>query len=197
MAAESKILNYVKEQLSAGYAEKDIRDALLKQGWKPDEIDGAFSAAREAPREKPKPGKVPAKAETGPAGPGPRGAEQGPSRIGMSFILSIAGGALIVLNSVLVFTGMGDMLSLFVSNLDLSPMSMLIELSVFDTFLVNMIIGITILAASVAMYMIPERASMTGLFILVLSLVTVLIGNGFIIGGIVAVAGGFLAVLGR
>jgi hypothetical protein len=191
MAGEPRIVQYVKEQLSAGYAEKDIRDALLDQGWQPDEIDEAFSAAGGPPKEKP------AGPEERPAGRKAGKPVKEAAGAGMGFVLSIAGGALIVLNSVLVFIGMGDMLGLFVSNLNLSLLAALIELSVFDRFLVNMIVGSFLIAASIMVYMIPDRARLTGMFILALSVVSVLVGNGFLVGGIVAIMGGLLAVLGR
>ena len=105
---------------------------------------------------------------------------------------------MIILNSVLDFSGVGDMLSLVVPGVKVSFLGMLdVTLSAFDSFFLNSIIGGFLIAASLIIYMMPDKARLTGMFMVALSLITVLIGNGFLIGGIVAILGGILAVAGR
>ena len=206
MAETSKIVQYIREQISAGYPENMIRDALMKQGWSHDEVDEAMSLAGHHAPKPPAPEHV--KAPPGHAGPHPHephpGAHQPQKpdkhagRIGPGFLLSLAGGAMIILNSVLDFSGVGDMLSLVVPGVKVSFLGMLdVTLSAFDSFFLNSIIGGFLIAASLIIYMMPDKARLTGMFMVALSLITVLIGNGFLIGGIVAILGGILAVAGR
>jgi hypothetical protein len=110
----------------------------------------------------------------------------------------VAGGALIVLNALLVFLQIGDMFSLFVSNLEISLLGMFdVSLSDFDSFLINIIIGGFIAATSYIVYSMPDKSKITGMFIIALSMISVLVGNGFLVGGVLAILGGILAVIGR
>jgi hypothetical protein len=195
MADNSSIVNYIKEQLSAGYSEKEIRDALLSQGWYSEEIDKAFSAAR-APAPT-KPAAMPA--EVPPAAgqePEKAAAQQPRGGIGARFILSLAGGALVILNSILIFFWAEDLLDLFVPGVELSVLGTLgLQLSSFDSLVVNLMIGGFLVAAAFIIHAVPDRARLTGIFMLILSVITVMIGNGFLIGGIIAIIGGALAIL--
>jgi hypothetical protein len=195
MADNSSIVNYIKEQLSAGYSEKEIRDALLSQGWYSEEIDKAFSAAR-APAPT-KPAAMPA--EVPPAAgqePEKAAAQQPRGGIGARFILSLAGGALVILNSILSFFWTEDLLDLFVPGVELSVLGTLgLQLSSFDSLVVNLMIGGFLVAAAFIIHAVPDRARLTGIFMLILSVITVMIGNGFLIGGIIAIIGGALAIL--
>ena len=195
MADDSSIIRYIREQVSAGYTEKEIGDALSSQGWYPEEIEKAFSTVRAS---------VPAEPATRPA-EGSLAANRGhenaatqqPMRgIGAGFILSLAGGVLVILNSLLVFLEIGDLLNLLVSGIGLSVLGMLgIQFTSFNSLLVNIIIGGFLVAAAFIAHFMPDNARLTGVFILILSAITVLIGNGFIIGGIIAIIGGILAIL--
>ena len=197
MADDSSIVQYIREQLSAGYTEQEIRDALLSQGWYSEEIEGAFSTVRA-----PAPAKPAARPAEGPPAvkqePEKAAAQQPRREIGTGFVLSLAGGVLVILNSLLVFSGIGDLLDLFVPGIELSVLGMLgVQLSSFDSLLVNIIIGGFLVAAAFIIYFIPDRVKLTGIFMLILSAITVLIGNGFLIGGIIAIIGGILTILGR
>ncbi len=192
MTDDSKIALYVKEQLSAGYSEQEIRDALSDQGWHPEEIDRAFSAARTPVPQKQAPAKMTVAAEQKP--------EKKPRlpRTGTSTLLSLAGGVLIILNSVLVFSGIGDLLDFFVYGISLSVIGMFnITFESIDFILVNIIIGGFLVAASYVIHTMPDKTRLTGVFVVALSSIAVLIGNGFLIGGIIAVVGGAFAVLER
>jgi hypothetical protein len=207
--ADSKIVNYIRDTISQGYKKEEIKSALLKQGWFPEEIEEAFRAVQPAPGPKspePKPEqskltvkkfKKPTVAGKHPQ-PKPEAHKKRMGGIKGGFILSVVGGILIMVNSLLVYLQAGDMLTLFVSNASLSLISMLdVALSEFDSFLINTIIGVFVTATSYIIHTMHEKSRITGLFIIALSLISVLIGNGFLIGGIVAIMGGILAVLGR
>jgi hypothetical protein len=183
--ADESIVRYIREQLSAGYTEGEIRDALSGQGWHPEEIEKAFSDATSSEQEEPD---IPVQGR--PA--------EGKSGNGMVFILPLAGGVLVILNSLIAYLGIGDLMGIFVHGIKLSVLGMLgIYLSSFSSFLVNVMIGGLLVAAAFIMHFIPGSSRLTGVFILALSLITLLMGDGLIIGGAVAIIGGFLAIIGR
>jgi hypothetical protein len=196
------IVKYIKDTLSAGYTEAQIRSALIKQGWYPEEVDEALSAVRSEATGVPKatvttgvPAKPSAAADkaqdAGKAKPAP-GIFKG------SFIMALAGGAVIIINSVLVFLQVGDALSLFITNVNLSLLGVMgITMSEFDSFIINIVIGGFLAGTSYVLYSMPENSRLTGIFIIALSLIAVMVGNGFLIGGVLAIIGGVLAVLGR
>ncbi|MFW6283224.1 MAG: hypothetical protein ACOC1P_04205, partial [Minisyncoccales bacterium] len=43
---EKRLLDYVKRTVSAGYSVKRVRDALLKKGWRPEDVDEAIKSAQ-------------------------------------------------------------------------------------------------------------------------------------------------------
>ncbi len=210
---DSRIVKYINDTLSAGYSEADVRKALVGQGWTPQEVEEAFSLAEagQAPAkaaQKPAQAKQGDKAQQKPVSPNeqemaqkaqaaPSGA-QGPGIISGSFLMMAAGGALIIANSVMTLLGAGDLLALFMSNMEFSLMGMFdVQLSAMDSFLVNMIIGVFVLASSFIVVRMPDKAKITAAFVIVLSIISILIGNGFLIGGLVSVLGGVFTMLGK
>lgn len=193
--ADSRIIQYIRNQLAAGYNEQQIKDALTKQGWYPDEINEALSMAKASP---PPQAAQPVGKEAKPS-PAQAGVAQKPVRqIGTSFVLTIAGGAIILLNSILVYLEIGDILTFLVSNVSISFMNMFdIILSTFDSFLINIIIGGFLISAALIIYLLPDNAKITGMFVVALSVIAVLIGNGFLIGGVIAIIGGAFAIIKR
>jgi hypothetical protein len=191
--ADSRIIQYIRDQLASGFSEQQIRDALTRQGWYPEEINEAFSMAKaSAPAQAAQPVSKEAKPS-----PVQAGVAQKPLRqIGTSFVLTITGGAIILLNSILVYLEFGDILTFLVSNISISFMNMFdIALSTFDSFLINIIIGGFLIAAALIIYLLPDNAKITGMFVVALSVITVLIGNGFLIGGVIAIIGGFFSII--
>lgn len=187
MADSSEIVRYVREQVSAGYRDSDIREALAGQGWSREEIDRAFSAARMSLSLK-------SAAGAGQDASGLNGRQ--PMKIEPGFVLSLAAGVLVIVNALIVFTGTGDLLELFIHEAEISFLGMLgLQVSPLDTLIVNAIIGCFLLAAGFIIHFMPDRARLTGIFMLTLSSLTLLSGNGFLVGGVVAVAGGMLAIL--
>jgi hypothetical protein len=192
--ADSKVVKYIKDTLSQGYTEEQVREALFKQGWQKEEIDEAFAIAG--------PKKVTvSEPSTEPEAKGkPETSAQPATERSFStgFVLSAAGGVLIIINSVLVLMNVGDILSLFISNFSISFLEMFdVSLSRFDTVLINVIIGGFLLGTSYIIYTMRDKSKITGMFMLALSLITIMVGNGFLVGGIIAIAGGIFAVINK
>jgi len=199
--ANPSIIRYIRDTLSGGYTEAQIRDALIKQGWYPEEVDQAMAQVRSehagTPQGGVKTGIPPRQSETTVRGYRKTGKKPAEAFRG-SFMLTLAGGAVIIINSILVFLQVGDALSIFLTNVDISLLSSIgISLSQFDSFLINMVIGGFLAATSYILFIMPDSSRLTGIFIIALSLIAVMAGNGFMIGGIIAIAGGVMAVLGR
>ena len=191
--ADSRIVKYINDTLSKGFSEGDVKVALKKQGWNDDEISEAIKAAKSgSPVGKPPEGKPEDKKpeQVAKQQPGNKSIMKG------GFILTVAGGAIIILNSILVYFGIGDMLELFVSNIGISFLSMFdVRLSNLDTFLINLIIGGFLMGSSYIIYAMSDKGRITSVFIIILSMISVVIGNGFLIGGIIAITGGIFAFL--
>jgi len=201
--ANPSIVKYIKDTLSAGYTEAQVRNTLIKQGWYPEEVNEALFAVRSEVTGVPKATVttgIPAKpvATTTNKAQDAGKAKPGPSILKGSLIMALAGGAVIIINSVLVFLQVGDALSLFITNMDLSLLGVMgIALSEFDSFIINIVIGGFLAGTSFILYRMPESSRLTGIFIIALSLIAVMVGNGFLIGGALAIIGGILAVLGK
>jgi hypothetical protein len=191
--ADSSIIKYIKDTLAAGFSEDQVREALAKQGWYKDEIDQAFSEMGAAP--KPAPRQAAPKQESEEKIVVRRAHSGGFSG---GFLMCIIGGVLIIINSVLVSAGTGDLLGLFISPLSISLLNMFdVSLSSFDMLVINVIIGGFLVGSSYIIFKMPDKAKLTGMFIVALSMISVLIGNGFLIGGIIAILGGLFSILGK
>ena len=194
--ADSKIVKYIKDTLSEGYSQEQVREALIRQGWYKEEIDEAFSVAVSGEK-KPQVQQE----KTGPGGTPPAEEKEKARRLSSGFLLGVAGGSLIILNAVLLMAGMGDILSFFITDMGDLSISFLemfdVTLSLFDSFLINLIIGGFLIGSAYIVYLMPDRSKITGMFMVALSLISLMVGNGFLIGGIIAVAAGVFVVLGR
>lgn len=198
---ESKVIDYINDTLSQGFSENEVKAALKKQGWSDLDIDEAMRAA--APRSTSPPKRTGAqaskkpeqpKAEKGKAAQG----KPGKSLVKGGFILTAVGGMLIIVNALLIYLGFGDMLGFVMPNPELSVMTILgLSLTGMDVFLINLVIGVFLAAASFITYAMPYRRKLTGMFIIMLSLVSALVGNGFLVGGIAGLIGGALAVMDK
>lgn len=239
---DSSIVKYVKDTLSKGFKEADIKAALLKQGWQDNEVNEAISIARAEmpgpaiPAAKPQPAQ-PAKAKPsaqpakpvkaaqpakpvqkeepmqplkpqGDAKPQPQpkvGVQQPakpvaqPSAKGWltgGFILTLIGGIMVIINAVTVYTGFGDMLSLFITNVDISVFTSLgFTFSTMDYLLINLIVGGFLVIVSILIMKMQQKSLITGIFSIVIAVFAILMGNGFMIGGIIGAVGGVLALL--
>ena len=232
---DSKIVKYVKDTLSKGFKETDVRAALLKQGWQDSEVNEAISIAK---AEMPAPA-MPApvtgaaqpvqpvqQAQTQPvqkavpvqpvqAAQPAKPQVQAQPKLGVQqpqagaqpgakgwltggFILTLIGGIMVIINAVTVYAEVGDMLSLFITNVDISVFKSLgLALSTVDYLLIDLIVGGFLVIASLIIMKMHEKAVITGIFSIAIALVAILVGNGFMIGGIIGAVGGVLALLRR
>jgi hypothetical protein len=208
--ADSKIMKYVKDTISAGYSEDEIRAALAKQGWYKEEIEEAISAVKSGqatrPQKTAKPNetraRVPATKPSQKPGPPDQAVKPRqqvrPGKPVTAFMVSLVGGILVITNALLIFIGMGDILGVIVPGFALSVLDMLnMTLSSMDSFIINIAVGGFMTAASFMMYIMPGRIRISGIFILLFSIIAVLTGNGFLIGGIMGAIGAILALPGR
>ncbi len=200
--ADSSIMAYIREQSKAGYSEAEIRAALSQQGWENGEIDEAMSAAVRTKQPVP-PGPVPAgkpagqkRPEGDPIKDKVARMEQRPSPkpgFGINFILPLAGGLIILLNAILISIGVGDMLNLISPELNVTLLNLLgIALVPFELFMINLIVGIGIIACTFLGIMKPEQDLLSGVVIISLGVMSLLSGNGFMIGSFIAIIGGAL-----
>lgn len=198
--ADSSIIAYIREQSKAGYSEAEIRAALSQQGWEESEIDEAMSAAIQKPAQ---PGPVrqagsPAK-QSRPADPikdKVARLEQRPAPkawLGINFIIPLVGGLIILINAILISAGVGDVLNLISPELNVALINMLgIALVPFELFIINLIVGMGIVACALLGIMRPEQDLLSGVVIVSLGVMSLLSGNGFMIGAFIAIIGGAL-----
>ncbi len=199
--ADSSIINYIREQSKAGYSEAEIKAALSQQGWEEGEIEEAFSAAQPKKAAKPaQPGSPPAGKPVEKTGDPIKDKvaqmEQRPAPktwFGINFILTLAGGLVILVNAVLISAGMGDMLNLVSPELNVALINILgIALVPFELFIINLIVGIGIVACAFLGVLKPEQDLLSGVVIISLGVMALLSGNGFMIGAFIAIIGGAL-----
>lgn len=178
----SEIVEYVREQLRAGYSPEEIRDALEEAGWDPREIEDAFSLAQFGfPVSEP-----PQPSLKAPGGTIPPVEIRSKSHVPLA--LSLLGGLLIFI------LGLEVLLALPLVSQLAGPLQLA---GLMETFLSGLVKGVVLLIyglAAVAGALLSgregrERAG--GAVVLVFSL---LVLAGF--HGALALAGGILGVLG-
>jgi hypothetical protein len=198
--ADSSIIAYIREQSKAGYSEADIRAALSQQGWEESEINEAMSSAIQKTT-KPPSGPVPAgkPGQKKPADPIKDKVAQLEQRsspepgFGIRFILPLVGGLIILINAILISIGVGDILNLISPELNVTLLNLLgIALVPFELFIINLIVGIGIVACTLLGILKPEQDLLSGVVIVSLGVMSLLSGNGFMIGSFIAIIGGAL-----
>jgi hypothetical protein len=222
--ANPTIVDYIKKQTSAGFSETQIREALSKAGWFDTEIDGAFSSIKEKPEEKPKPVKEvkpePVKEEKPEEKPKekPKVPEQErpsepliktelkrpedlfskPSKLFLiPMIFSIIGGVLLLVNSILFYLEAGDILDFIIQGFEFSLISDIGVISASEVPIVGIVLGIGLLINAALIKIGPEISRTTSILMIVLSVVGILIGNGFLIGSIIGLVGGIVGIVKR
>ena len=208
--ANPKIVDYIKQQLNAGYSQEAIKQALLQAGWFEEEIDEAFyevqkqQGAQGSPAPASQPAQQPQTQQTGNriitvAGKTPQTQQTTEPEnpfLSMQFLLPVAGGALIILNAVLVMMSVGDIISLFVTNVDISILSSMgIGISATDVPALGMVLGAGMVVAAVLMVKKPQKTMVLSILVLALSVISILAGNGFIIGGAIGAIQGVVGII--
>ena len=177
MAVDKKVIDYVKNQLKAGYTPEQIRTALANSGYNQVDINQAMSAAGAGPHVKG-------------AKPAPKAA--GAAKIPMiGFALSVVAGLLLLLATLLPFAGItvfGDVFSFFPVLILIADASILMILGIL--FPVIILIG-----AFLTKTMPDNKAP--GLIVLVISIISLLMLPGSFLGALLGIIGGALAVVGK
>jgi len=188
MVIDKKVINYVKNQFKAGYTPDQIRAALANSGYARADINQAMSAAGAG---KPKTASKPVKpGKSVQAGAKPA-AGAGFEKPMIGFILSLIGGILLLLATVLPFAGitfLGTVFSFF-------PVLILI----LDAT-INMILGIIFpVVILIGAFLIRNRpdSRAPGLIVIVVSVITLIMLPGSFLGAIIGAIGGALAIIGK
>jgi hypothetical protein len=121
-----------------------------------------------------------------------------------AFALSLAAGILILINGA-VIGAIASFLSRIVPRfIAYGPprMEAILRLFVASRFLYvfaipGIVLGIIVIAAAVLLYQNPAQNTLWGIIILVLSILSIFIGGGFIIGLVLGIIGGVLALSWR
>ena len=173
----SEIVDYVKEQLRAGYTPEEIRTALLTQGWSEGEVNESFDLAGPAPVS------PPVKIKGGKS---------------KGFLLSLIGGLLIFI------FGLETVLSLPLLSSSLSSAGLIISLwGLFEGGLQTSVNrGTVILIFSIVVILgsflknREGKARMGGVLVMIFSVLSLLGFNGFLlfVGALVGIAGGIVAL---
>jgi hypothetical protein len=111
----------------------------------------------------------------------------------VAFILSLLGGLLILLSGIVFLmigaAFMGSMMGALVPGLTGLVSSVIAGLGVW-----GLICGVIILLGAYMIYTRPDTHGMWGIIILVFSLLSFIEGGGYIIGAILGIVGGILAI---
>jgi hypothetical protein len=225
--ANPTIVDYIKKQTSVGFSESQIRQALSKAGWFENEIEDAFASLKAAPVVKPlpekplpevkpepvpvvkpaaeKPKEVPKVVEQKkPSEPlikaelkKPDDMVSKPRTSLIPIILSVIGGALLVLNSALFYLEMGDILDFIIQGFNFSLLSDIGLVSASEVPIIGLVLGIGLLINAVLIKIGPEISRSTSILMIVLGVVGILIGNGFLIGSVIGIVGGIVGIVKR
>jgi hypothetical protein len=113
-----------------------------------------------------------------------------------AMVLSIIGGIFILLGGV-VFFALASLMQLFIDtipglgSLEIDPVLLLNLIGAL-----GVVIGLVIIVGGVMMYLRPKSSTVWGVLILVLSIVSLFVASGgFILGFILALIGGILAIV--
>jgi len=175
MAAGKKIIDYVKDQLKAGYTPDQIRKALATSGYTKADIEEAMSSA----------GKIAGKAVS--AAAKPQSAASG-NTWDMAFIISLVGAVLLIVAAILPLLGLTILSDLFVF------FPAIVSLDAFMSMVMGIIFAVIIIAVFM-LQAVPENFK--GPAVLVVSIIALLMDPGFFLGGILGIIGGALKAIGK
>jgi len=107
-----------------------------------------------------------------------------------AFALSLIAGILILINGV-ILGAVGSFIAPFIPGMGEKA---LVTGILGTVMVVGIILGLIVIVAAVMLYRNPAQKTMWGVIILVLSIISIFIGGGFIIGLILGIIGGALAL---
>ena len=118
-----------------------------------------------------------------------------------AFILTLAGGSLILANGLVVFLASREISRVLEYIMNSRGLSMGVVLAVHQILLslssVGLVLGAFMIFASLMLYYKPNSSGGWGAAVLVLSILSVFAGGGFFVGLILGVIGGSLAIAWR
>ena len=107
-----------------------------------------------------------------------------------AFAVSLIAGILILINGAVL-----GVIGSFVTKVVNDPTATLVLSSIFPALMISgIILGIIVIIAAVMLYRNPAQKTLWGVVILVLSIISIFGGGGFIIGLILGIIGGILAL---
>jgi hypothetical protein len=201
----SDVVEYIKEQLHAGYSEGEIIDALRKEGWTDKEIDEGFALTHhlhedhhekehhEDHHEKHKFEKDHHKHHKGPELPD----LERKKGSGLGFILSLIGGILLLISSL-------EMLASISINSFFESFGLTIGffgyfagmMSVIETGMALVVFAVVIIIGSVIIRK-AGKARLGGILVLIFSVLSLVGFTGFIlfIGALLGIIGGIVGII--
>lgn len=107
-----------------------------------------------------------------------------------AFVLSLIAGILILINGAVV----GAVRSFIGPHIPGMGERALVTGILSTVMVVGIVLGLIVIVAAVMLYRNPAQKTMWGVIVLVLSIISIFIGGGFIIGLILGIIGGALAL---
>ncbi len=185
MAVDKKVIDYVKNQLNAGYTPDQIKAALAKSGYTQADIKQAMSSGGAA-KSKPsvaakakKPAKK-AKAEK------PTKSKGGKPIVG--FAVSLIGGIFILLAAILPMVGITVFDTIF------SFFPVIINF-VGMASIIGIILGIVTIIGAALLKVTGNIVS--GAIVVVVTIIALLSGSGFFLGSLLGIIGGAIGIAGK
>jgi len=191
MAVDKKVINYVKNQLKAGYTPDQIKTALANSGYNQADINQAIAAAGAGKAKPVKGAPAAAKPTKGsPAGAKPAAGAGMAEKPMIGFIVSLIGGILILLAAILPALG----ITFFNEIFEFFPAIMVSDATM--TMILGLVFAVVAIIGAVLVNMRPDNKA-PGLIVLVMSIIILLMGTGFFLGALLGIIGGAMAILGK
>jgi len=108
------------------------------------------------------------------------------------FVLSLIGGIFILINGLLIAL-FATVAVIPLRMVGMHAISRLIALHVFMLIVVGLICGVLVVIGAVLIY-VPGKEVLGGILVLIFSILSIVIGGGFLIGMILGIIGGALGI---
>ncbi len=100
-----------------------------------------------------------------------------------------------IINSIAGMLSETDILSFLVSGFSFSPLIDSGIISLGDSLIIGIVAGISVIVGSLLIKIRPEKANVTSILFIVLSVIAIILGNGYMVGGVIGILAGILGVL--
>jgi hypothetical protein len=108
----------------------------------------------------------------------------------VGFYLSVIGGSFIILQGLIAIFFSSIYYAILTSSLG-------VGISVLFLGIMLVILGLIVYTSAYALIRVPERHVITGASIIIFSLLALLLGGGYIIGSVLGMIGGIIAIISR